>query len=170
MSDHIRAVYAVSERRAAQATSFWRSVLRYRSKADPQTELRMRLKELATARVRYGYERLCTLLKREGWRVNRKRIYRLYKEEGLNIRAKTPRRRRASRYRGDRPEIGAVNEVWAMDFMADVLFDGRPFRLLTIVDCRSRESLAIYPKSALQAPNVIEVLDRIVAERGAPKA
>lgn len=170
MSEHIRAVYDVSERRAAQATSVWRSMIRYRSKADPQTELRMRLKELAAVRVRYGYERLCILLRREGWRVNRKRVYRLYKEEGLNIRARTPRRRRSCRYRGERPEIGAVNEVWAMDFMADALFDGRPFRLLTIVDCHSRESLAIYPKPALRAPDVIEILDRLVAERGAPKS
>ena len=130
----------------------------------------MRLKDLAATRVRYGYDRLHILLRREGWKVNRKRIYRLYKEEGLSIRTKTPRRRRSCRYRGDRPEIGAVNEVWAMDFMADALFDGRPFRLLTIVDCRSRESLAIHPKPALRAGDVIEVLDRIVRERGAPKS
>ncbi len=130
----------------------------------------MRLKDLATARVRYGYDRLHILLRREGWRVNRKRIYRLYKEEGLSIRAKTPRRRRSCRYRGDRTATGAVNEVWAMDFMADALFEGRPFRLLTIVDCRSRESLAIHAKPALRAGDVIEVLDRIVRERGAPKA
>jgi len=168
VADHMRAAYGVSERRAASVTSFWRSMMRYRSKADPQTELRIRLKDLAAARVRYGYARLH--IRREGWKVNHKRIYRLYKEEGLSIRSKTPRRRRASRYRGDRPEIGAVNEVWAMDFMADALFDGRPFRLLTIVDCRSRESLAIQPKPALRAPDVIGVLDRIVAVRGAPKS
>lgn len=101
-------------------------MIRYRSKADPQTQLRMRLKEFAAVRVRNGYERLCILLRREGWRVNRKRVYRLYKEEGLNIRSKTPRRRRACRCRGDRPDIGAVNQVWAMDFMAGALFDGRP--------------------------------------------
>lgn len=142
--------------------------MRYRSKADPQTELRIRLKDLATARVRYGYARLHILLRCEGWTVNHTRIYRLCKEEGLSIRSKTPRQRRASRYRGDRPEIGAVNEVRAMDFMADALFDGRPFRLLTIVHCRSRESLAIQPKPALRAPDVIDVSERIVAARGAP--
>lgn len=166
----MRVVYGVSERRVAETTRFWRSMIRYRSKADPQTELRMRLKDLAAVRVRYGYARLHMLLRREGWMVNHKRIYRLYKEEGLAIRSKTPRRRRACRTRGDRPEIGAVNEVWAMDFMSDALFDGRAFRLLTIVDCHSRESLAIEPQPALRAPDVIAVLDRIVASRGAPKS
>ena len=76
----------MSERRVCGATGFARSSQRYRSTADPQDELRLRLKELAAARVRYGYRRLHVLLRREGWPINAKRVYRLYHEEGLSIR------------------------------------------------------------------------------------
>jgi putative transposase len=75
--------YQVSERRACSAMGFHRSSQRYRSRQDPQVELRMRLRDLAAARVRYGYRRLHVLLRREGWPVNHKRTYRLYAEEGL---------------------------------------------------------------------------------------
>jgi putative transposase len=167
---YLESVYDVSERRACRATGGARTTQRYRSRRDPQTELRMRLKELATARVRYGYRRLHVLLRREGWPVNAKRVYRLYVEEGLSIRAKTPRRRRASRYRSGRPEITGPNEAWAMDFMSDALFDGRPFRILTVVDCHSRESLAIVPRPSFRAHQVVEVLDRLVREHAKPSS
>ena len=85
----------------------------------------MRLKELAAVRVRYGYRRLHILLRREGWQVNAKRVYRLYCEEKLSLRTKTPRRRVRCRKRVDRPEATRINDCWAMDFMADELFDGR---------------------------------------------
>jgi putative transposase len=88
----------------------------------------MRMNELAEARVRYGYRRLHILLQREGWRANHKKVYRLYREEGLSIRTRTPRRRRACRYRSGRPEAGGANDIWAMDFVSDKLFDGRSFR------------------------------------------
>jgi len=166
---HLRTAYDVSERRACRTTGFARSTQRYKSRRDPQTELRMRLKELAAARVRYGYRRLHVLLRREGWMVNAKRVYRLYSEEGLSIRRKTPRRRRASRYRSGRPEITGPNEVWAMDFMSDALFDGGPFRILTVVDCHSRESLAIVPRTSFRAYQVVEVLDQVAGARGKPQ-
>jgi putative transposase len=119
--------------------------------------------------VRYGYRRLHVLLLREGYRLNHKRIYRLYREEGLSIRTKTPKRKRAWRYRSDRPKIAAVNHCWAMDFMSDALFNGRPFRLLTVVDCHTRESLAIVPRTNFRAFQVVEVLERLARERGKPK-
>ena len=111
----------MSERRVCGATGFARSSHRSRSTADPQDELRLRLKELAAARVRYGYRRLHVLLRREGWPINAKRVYRLYNEEGLSIRPKTPRRRRSTRYRSGRSAIERANDCWAMDFMADSL-------------------------------------------------
>lgn len=166
----LRAAYQVSERRACGATSFARSSHRYRSKADPQDELRLRLKELASSRVRYGYRRLHVLLRREGWPINAKRVYRLYKEEGLSIRTKTPRRRRSTRYRSGRPKIRFPNDCWAMDFMSDNLFDGRSFRILTIVNCHSRESLATVPQQSFRAHQVADVLDGLVRERGKPKS
>lgn len=118
---HLQKAFCVSERCACRATGFSRATQRYRSHAAPQGELRLRLKELAQTRVRYGYRRLHVLLRREGWTVNAKRIYRLYKEDGLVIRPKTPRRKRSCRYRGERPEISAPNQTWAMDFMSDTL-------------------------------------------------
>ena len=101
----LRGAYEVSERRACSAMGFGRSSHRYRSCRDPQVALRMRLRDLAATRGRYGYRRLHVLLRREGWSMNHKRIYRLYAEEGLSIRTKLPRRKRAWRYRQGRPEI-----------------------------------------------------------------
>lgn len=130
----------------------------------------MRLKELAGSRVRYGYRRLHVLLRREGWEINHKRTYRLYSEEGLSIRTRTPRRRRACRYRSGRSEIGAVNDVWAMDFMSDRLFDERPFRILTIVDCYTREALSTAPRTNYRAYQVVDELDRLCRLRGKPRS
>ena len=115
---------------------------------DPQIELCIRLKELAAVRIRCGYRRLHVLLRREGRRVKRERIYRLYREEGLSIRAKTPRRRLACRYRTDRPQIDGPNQVWAMDFISDTLFDGWAFRILMIADCRVPSGLSVSRKSS----------------------
>lgn len=91
---HYQDVFAISERRACDAMGFGRTSHRYRSRRDPAVELRLRLKDLAESRVRYGYRRLHVLLRREGWPVNHKRIYRLYSEEGLSIRTRSLRRRR----------------------------------------------------------------------------
>ena len=88
----LQSSYRVSERRACSAMGFHRSAQRYRSRRDPQVGLRIRLRDLAAARVRYGYRRLHVLLRREGWLVNHKRVHWLYTEEGLSIRAKLPRR------------------------------------------------------------------------------
>lgn len=95
---HYQEDFALSERRACRAMGFGRASQRYRSRRDPAVELRMRLKDLAEARVRYGYRRLHVLLQREGWQINHKRTYRLYSEEGLSIRTRSPKRRRACRY------------------------------------------------------------------------
>jgi putative transposase len=85
------------------------------------------------------------------------------------IRSKLPKRKRAWRYRSDRPVASAPNEVWAMDFMSDQLFDSRPFRVLTVIDCFTREALAIVPRANFRAFQVVEVLDRLVPQRARPK-
>ena len=166
----LRRAYQVSDRQVCGATGFARSSHRYRATADPQHELRLRLKELAAARVRYGYRRLHVLLRREGWPINAKRVYRLYNEEGLSIRPKTPRRRRSTRYRAGRPAIERPNDCWAMDFMADSLCDGRSFRILTRVDGHSRESLATVPRPSFRAQQVVEILNGLIQTRGKPHA
>lgn len=96
---YYQTAFRVSERRACRALGFGRASHRYRSTRDPAVDLRMRLKDLAESRVRYGYRRLHVLLQREGWHINHKRVYRLYCEAGLSIRTRSPKRRRACWYR-----------------------------------------------------------------------
>lgn len=95
------------------------------------------MREFAQARPRFGYLRLHVMLRREGWRMNRKRVHRLYREEGLAVRF-TRRRKRASHLRVVPPSPSQMNERWSMDFLADTLLDGRRFRALTVVDNWSR--------------------------------
>jgi putative transposase len=166
---HLQGAYAIGERRACHATGFHRSSQRSRSRRDPQNELRVRLRDLATSRVRYGCRRLHVLLRREGWPVNAKRVYRLYSEEGLTIRAKVPRRKRAWRYRVGQLGATAPNEIWSMDFVADQLFDGRPIRILAVLDAHTREALSIAPRVSFRAFDVVQELDRLARERGRPK-
>lgn len=161
--------YGVSERRALGGLGWPRSSHYYRSVADPQEALRMRLKELAGCRIGYGYRRLHVMLRREGWRVNHKRVYRLYRDEGLGLRRKPPRRRVACARRELRPTTEAKNECWSMDFVSDQLFDGRRLRVLTIVDNHTRESLALHVGQRIRGIEVVSVLERITKQHGFPK-
>ena len=129
----------------------------------------MRLRELAASRPRYGYRRLHVLLRRQGWRVNHKRIARLYREEGLPVRTKR-RRKTACQSRLELPEATRANERWSLDFMADSLHDGRRFRVLTVVDQYTRECVAIHAAGSIPATRVTEVLDAAIAEREAPES
>jgi putative transposase len=146
-----------------------RSTRRYRSIADEQAALRIRLRDLAQARVSYGYRRLHVLLQREGWKVNHKRVYRLYRQEGLGMRPKKPRRHVTACRRLERPVATEVNESWSMDFMSDQLYDGRQIRLLTLVDNFNRESLAIEVGEHIGSDRVVEILTRLGKGRDLPK-
>ncbi len=130
----------------------------------------MRIKELSQVRIGWGYRRIHILLQREGWRVNHKRVYRLYTQEGLTLRRKRPKRHVSSVKRVVRPSAEHLNHSWSMDFMADTQFDGRKLRVLTIVDNFNRESLAIEPGYGFRGEQVAEVLSRIIRERGKPKS
>ena len=101
------------------------------------------IREIAETRVRYGYRRVHVLLQREGRNVNHKRVYRLYVEEGLQIRNKHSKRKVTAKLREDREAPEGPNEVWSMDFLSDQLFDGSKIRVLTIVDAYSKLSSAI---------------------------
>ena len=159
--------YQVSERRVSRLLFVQRSSLRYESHRDQQEPLRMRLRELAASRVRFGYRRLTVLLKREGWAVNAKRIYRLYTEEGLTVRTKQ-RKKVASRQRVPLGLATRPNERWSMDFVSDRLVNDRWFRVLTVVDQFTRECLLLYADSTLSGEKVAAELERVVRARGVP--
>jgi putative transposase len=163
-----RAGFRVSERRACRLAGMARSSYRYRSQAADQAALRLRLRDLAAARVRYGYRRLHILLRREGWRVNHKRIYRLYREEGLGIRVKR-RRKLASAPRVLPPPATKPLERWSLDFLSDSLVDGRRFRVLTVVDNVSRVSPAIAVGVSLTGGRVVQFLEGLRAAVGVPQ-
>ena len=141
---------------------------RYRSRRAEQAELRARLHVLALERVRWGYRRLHLLLKREGRTVNVKRVYRLYREEGLAVRRR--KRKRVAVPRAPQAVPTRLNELWAMDFMSDVLVGGRRYRILNVLDRLSREALASEVDTSLPASRVIQVLEEIALERGYPIA
>jgi putative transposase len=146
-----------------------RSSYRYQSIAKDQSALKLRIRDLAAARVRYGYRRLHVLLSREGWHVNHKRVYRLYRLQGLSLRLKT-RKKRISGIRVALAPPKAPNERWSMDFMSDSLHDGRRLRILTLVDNMSRESPAIAVDSSFSGSAVVAVLERVTQTHGLPKA
>jgi putative transposase len=161
--------YEVSERRVCGVLGLLRNTCRYKSVADEQAALRIRLRDLAYSRASYGYRRLHILLQREGWAVNHKRVYRLYKQEGLMMRPKKPRRHVTACRRIERMEARGPNDGWSMDFMSDELYNGRRIRLLTLVDNFTRESLAIEVDSHLGGHRVVEVLQHLRDERSLPK-
>jgi putative transposase len=165
---YFRAGFRVSERRACRVAGVPRSTCRYRSVARDQTALRVRLRDLAAARVRYGYRRLHILLRREGWRVNHKRVYRLYREEGLGIRVKR-RKKRVSTPRVLPPRAERPRERWSLDFLTDSLADGRRFRVLTFVDNVSRVSPAIAADYSLTGERVVAILEQLKQTSGVPE-
>jgi putative transposase len=126
--------------------------------------LRRRLCEMAASHVRYGYRRLTVLLRREGWKVNAKRIYRLYSEEQLIVRTKQ-RRKMARRQRGTIAKATAPNQCWSMDFVSDRLADGRTFRILTVVDQFTRECICLEADRAMTGMKVAQALERAKAEQ-----
>jgi hypothetical protein len=157
--DHARAIWQVSIRRACRALPVNRSTYHYRSRRAGQAHLITRIREIAATRVRYGYRRIHVLLRREGWRINPKRVYRLYREMGLQLRNKTPKRRVKAKLRNDRQSATQPNETWAMDFVHDQLATGRKLRVLTIIDTFSRFSPAIEPRFNFHGPDVVEILE-----------
>lgn len=127
------------------------------------------MEEIAATRVHYGFWRIYVLLRREGWQVNHKRVYRLYRQAGLNLRRKRPRRRKAAAHRLERMVPTALNHCWSMDFVADALFDGRRFRALTVVDSFTKENLAIEVDQLLKGEDVVAVMNRLKHQRGLPQ-
>jgi putative transposase len=167
---YVEVGYRMSERHACRLLGLGRSTHRYRArKAERDTALRARLKELAAQRMRFGYRRLTAMLEREGMAANHKRVYRLYREEGLAMRI---RQRRRIRWNGAvvKPAASQPNERWSMDFVSDCVSGGKVIRMLTIVDDCTRECPVIEVDTSLGGLRVRRVLDRMAIERGLPEA
>src|ERR1700741_3023849 len=154
---HLRAVMGLSERGACLIVGADRTMVRYRCRRPPDTELRGRLRELANERRRFGYRRLFILLRREGEPSGINRIYRLYREEGLTVRKRRARRRAV----GSRAPIlveSKPNARWSVDFVHDQLACGRRLRILNIVDDVTRECLAAIPDTSISGRRVAREL------------
>lgn len=166
---HLVKAHPVSERRACQIASVDRALVRYRARKPDDGALRARLKDLAHERRRFGYRRLHVLLRRDGWFVNKKRVQRVYQEARLMVR-KRGGRKRAMGLRAPLRALGRPNACWSLDFVHDQMTDGRRFRILTIVDECTRESLTLVPDTSLSSARVARELDRIIVWRGHPEA
>nr|WP_281931203.1 IS3 family transposase [Methylocystis iwaonis] len=164
---HLRAVMALSERRACQIVAVDRSTARYVSKRPADKPLRERLRELANERRRFGYRRLFVLLRQEGETSGKNRIYRLYREEGLTVR-KRRARRRAVGARAPIPVEARPNARWSLDFVHDQFACGRRFRILNIVDDVTRECLAAIPDTSISGRRVARELSALIRRRGKP--
>jgi len=164
----LMAEHRLSERHAGKLLELDRSTYRYEARPDANRQLREALVALARQKPRYGYRRLWAILTRRGWDANVKRIYRLYREEGLMVRRL--KRKRVIRDRTADPLLSAPNQEWALDFVSDALASGRAVRGLTIVDSNTRECPAIEVGSGICSRQVTRTLERIIDQRGKPQA
>lgn len=146
-----------------------RSGFYYRPKGNPINEvLSKRLREISAIRVRFGFQRIHVMLRREGWKVNRKRVLRLYRMEGLQLRRKKRREKRPSHARVTRDVASRRDERWSMDFVTDRLETGSQFRILTVVDQYTRECLALMAGRSLKGIDVARCLTGLLKERSRP--
>lgn len=159
--------YRVSIRRACRVVCMPYSNWHYKPHRREDLPLRQRIKEIAATRIRYGMWCIYILLRREGFKDNHKRVHRIYKEEGLNLRSKRPRRNKAAAHRLERPKPSNLLECWSMDFVSDNLFNSQRFRCLTIVDNFSRYCHAIRVGKSIKGADVVEVMEALKKENAA---
>ena len=159
-----------SERHACVVVGLSRSLVRYiaRRRKD-EAELIKEIHKLAIRHSRYGYRRITALLRREGFRVNKKRVYRIWKSEGLSLPLRRPKRRRTGPTEGIVNKAEYPNHVWSYDFVEDRTERGGKLRILAIIDEYTRECLAIRVEPSIPASVVIEVLEWLFLIRGVPK-
>ena len=165
----LRQRLGLSERRACRYVGQHRSTQRHEpTRTEDDQALRAELRKVSAERPRWGYRRAHHRLREEGWEINRKRVQRIWREERLRVPQRRRKRRRlgestvpAQRLRAERP-----NHVWALDFQHDQTADGRPIRLLNVVDEFTREALEMLVARSIDADRTVGVLERLVAERG----
>lgn len=159
--------HQLSERHACRLLKIDRSTYRYEAQPDRSAELREALIALARQKPRYGYRRLWAILLRRGWKANVKRIYRLYREEGLMVRRL--KRKRLSRIAAANPLLVKPNQEWALDFVSDALGNGRGLRALTVVDSFTRECPVITVNTGISGQQVTRALENVIEQRGTPQ-
>lgn len=160
---------AVSIRKACGAIGVDRSTFHDKSRRADQAAVAKRMREICETHVRYGYRRVHVLLDREGWNINIKKVYRIYKELGLQLRNKTPKRRVNAKLRDDRAEAVSPNEVWAMGFVHDQVATGKKLRILTVVDTFSRYAPVPDAHYRYRGEDMAATLDRVCGQTGYPK-
>lgn len=156
--------------RACKLGGISRAAWYKKSRAKDQSALRQKIKEIAMNRPRFGFQRIHVMLRREGWRINLKRVHRLYRLEGLQVRMRVRRRKRLSLHRGPAPKPTLLNERWSMDFVHDQLSNDRPFRILTVVDNWSRSSVLLEVGCRLTGQSVVDALTKISFTHPLPRS
>jgi putative transposase len=165
---HLKEAHEMSERRACQVIGCQRMTVRYRSRRPDDPRLRERLVALARERRRFGYRRLLIFLRREGFVVNHKRLFRIYREERLMVRKRSGRKR-ALGTRTPMPVPALPHDLWVLDFVSDQLDSGRRFRILAIYDVCTRQCLVAIADFSLSGKRVARELDLLIARHGKPK-
>jgi putative transposase len=153
------------ERRAARLVGLSRTVLRYKKRRQDDSKIRQEIRRIAHTKRAYGYRMVWRKLRQRGHKVNHKRVYRIYREEKLALRRKS-RRKTPESLRLVIPTPEAPNVCWSMDFVSDALIDGRAFRILTVVDDATRESVGLEASHSFSGVRLAETLDRIAIQRG----
>jgi putative transposase len=160
--------FHTSTLRACRLAHFSRSAYYRRSTKRDFAGLQLRIRDIAHARPRFGYRRITAQLRREGWAVNYKRVHRLYQLEGLQIRMRVRWYKHMCLHRGVAPRATRAVERWSMDFVHDQLFDGRPLRMLTVVDQFTRLSPLVEPRFSFKGRDVAAALEGVTAQGGVP--
>jgi putative transposase len=162
------ACYQIAVVRSCRLAGLSRTAWYRPGAAKDQSALRRRIGDIAAQRPRFGYQRIHVMLRREGWQINKKRVHRLYRLDGLQLRMRIRRRKHMCLHRGPVPRAHRTHERWSMDFVHDQLFDGRPFRMLTVIDQFSRLSPVIEPAFTFSGRDVALALDRVIESTGIP--
>ena len=168
---HVRQKLGTTERRTCACVGLARSTLRYRSTSPNDDDLRLALIRLAKQYGRYGYRKIGELLQAEGWRINHKKVERLWREEGLQLPARHKKRKRLYHHDASiirlRPKC--ANHIWAVDFVHDKLSNGRPYKMLTVLDEYTREALCVHVAHKMGSAEVLEALYPLLLTRGTPE-
>lgn len=159
--------YDISQRKACRLTGVDPKTVR-RARVPDHPEIRARMRDLAGERRRFGYRRIGLMLEREGFRMNHKKLRRLYGEEGLQVKRRRGRKR-GHGTRAPMPLPNGANQRWSLDFLSDVFGAGRRFRILAVIDDFSRECLALIADTSLPGTRVARELDTLVAHLGKPR-